>query len=560
VRILFFGGRKYQSPVIGDMRKLLKDIVVESGELFFLRSSEQAKNFDRLKKQCLAFASEDKRIKSWTTNYVPDKLALLLVLREQVDNEKKVAASRESHERSTTPMNKLKRAFTKLHNVYEKCLVLYMQDMQHEENKKSRLPSLDRQEIGARVQDLIQWDVTQKDPTSCPCCLHDFTMAIESKTAINKINKDRRLESQEVGGNGKFKSVSAKHACYCAIQNCQGDENGSGCEKCESLASKGVLPVDRGPGICGFDCNTCPCVCRVVFMEHNRQKIATGILREKKRLEDGLMKVDNNPSAGKERFIDLLVGNVENRVLLVRQENDNKSRSAIFQDASSLAAMDTYSEPSIASDPIVRRGLQAAIQRSSAVNIRDGNGSTLPMTIAQARAHLKNGSSTVDHTPSAEHFISNSSSSNRISRNRLTAPPAASSLAQYQLEQYGDDDNEALNVMMAQSIHTTSGVVNTTHAHSRMNAANHQITPTTTGAVDMSLRILKRAQNYEFDPTSTPTKKKRAMRVGKGIATKNPMYTSIIDVHEAFDDGKQSQEVYSMLEQRASYEDTPERK
>ena len=71
-------------------------------------------------------------------------------------------------------------------------------------------------------------------------------------------------------------------------------------------------------------------------MEHNRQKIATGILREKKQLEDGSMKVDNNPLAGRERFIDLLVGNVENRVLLVHQGNDNKSHSAIFQDASSL--------------------------------------------------------------------------------------------------------------------------------------------------------------------------------------------------------------------------------
>ena len=65
------------------------------------------------------------------------------------------------------------------------------------------------------------------------------------------------------------------------------------------------------------------------------------------------MKVGNNPSAGKERFIDLLVGNMENRVISVRQENVNKSCSAIFQDALSLAAMDTYSELSIAPDPNV---------------------------------------------------------------------------------------------------------------------------------------------------------------------------------------------------------------
>ena len=50
------------------------------------------------------------------------------------------------------------------------------------------------------------------------------------------------------------------------------------------------------------------------------------------------------------------------------------------------------------------------------------------------------------------------------------------------------------------------------------------------------------------------------MRVCKGIATKNPMYTSVIQVQEAFDDGKQLQEIYCILEQRASYEDTPERK
>ena len=80
-----------------------------------------------------------------------------------------------------------------------------------------------------------------------------------------------------------------------------------------------------------------------------------------------------------------------------------------------------------------------------------------------------------------------------------------------------------------------------------------------TGEVDMLLRILKRAQNYEFDPISTLTKKKQAIRVGKGIATKNPIYTSVIQVHEAFHDCKQSQEIYSMLKQRASYEDTPER-
>ena len=68
------------------------------------------------------------------------------------------------------------------------------------------------------------------------------------------------------------------------------------------------------------------------------------------------------------------------------------------------------------------------------------------MTITQARAQLKNGSGTVGHTPSAKAFIRNSSTSNRIHHNRLTAPPADSSLAQFQLDKNGNDDNEALDV------------------------------------------------------------------------------------------------------------------
>ena len=36
---------------------------------------------------------------------------------------------------------------------------------------------------------------------------------------------------------------------------------------------------------CRFDCLVCDCNCWCVFMEHSRQKIATGAVREKKWLE-----------------------------------------------------------------------------------------------------------------------------------------------------------------------------------------------------------------------------------------------------------------------------------
>jgi hypothetical protein len=43
--------------------------------------------------------------------------------------------------------------------------------------------------------------------------------------------------------------------------------------------------------------------------------------------------------------------------------------------------MDTYSELSIAPDPNVWRGIQAVIPRSLAVNICDGSGAIISMTI-----------------------------------------------------------------------------------------------------------------------------------------------------------------------------------
>ncbi len=53
-----------------------------------------------------------------------------------------------------------------------------------------------------------------------------------------------------------------------------------GCTECMRKAADGKTAVDHGPGVCGFDCFFCVCDCKCVFMEHNRQKIAAGIVRK----------------------------------------------------------------------------------------------------------------------------------------------------------------------------------------------------------------------------------------------------------------------------------------
>jgi hypothetical protein len=82
--------------------------------------------------------------------YTAEKLALLLVLRDQVDSKKKVQASSRVGEASL--MNDLKRAFRELFAAYSTSLELYLVMKRSEAGKSIRLPSLDRQLIGTLVQ------------------------------------------------------------------------------------------------------------------------------------------------------------------------------------------------------------------------------------------------------------------------------------------------------------------------------------------------------------------------------------------------------------------------
>ena len=158
---------------------MLLNIVSRPSEEYFLSGTSQDTNFEKLKKQSYAgWTSVSGRNRVWTMTYTAEKLALLLVLREQVDSEKKVRASSRVGGASAT--NGLKRAFTKLYNAYDKSLQSYLETKRAEANKYVRLPSLNRQLTGILLQYKFPWNPRKKDEDGCPCCQHTAMMAVKS--------------------------------------------------------------------------------------------------------------------------------------------------------------------------------------------------------------------------------------------------------------------------------------------------------------------------------------------------------------------------------------------
>jgi hypothetical protein len=85
-----FCGKSHKSPPIDKKRTMLLNILSRPLEEYFLRSTRQAEDFQLLKKQCYAgWTSALNRSRVWTVPYTAEKLALLLVLHDQVHSEKK---------------------------------------------------------------------------------------------------------------------------------------------------------------------------------------------------------------------------------------------------------------------------------------------------------------------------------------------------------------------------------------------------------------------------------------------------------------------------------------
>jgi hypothetical protein len=89
-----FSRKAHKAPPINKKRLMLLNIIGQPSEEYFLRSSQQANNFELLKKQCYArWMTVYACMLVWTVPYTAKKLAFLLVLRNQVYSEKKVRAS-----------------------------------------------------------------------------------------------------------------------------------------------------------------------------------------------------------------------------------------------------------------------------------------------------------------------------------------------------------------------------------------------------------------------------------------------------------------------------------
>jgi hypothetical protein len=304
-----------------------------------------------------------------------------------------------------------------------------------EANKSVCLPSLNHQLTVTLLQYKFPWNQRKKDADGCPCCQHTATMAVESHAGVNAKNRELRTKASANGGVGKFTAASALHGCYCYSNNCRGHQAGYGCTECERKYADGERPINCGPGVCGFDCVTCDCDCKCVFMEHNRQKIAVGIAREKMQLDwQGKAAKKNGGSdpspkeIGRSAWTQLIMTEIQNNNVREHQHINGRSLYKLLQDVSTLAAIDAYSNPGMAADADVSRGLCTLVLLSRPVNYPAEVGSKWAMTLPAAKAVMKHRGEvrsvsvvSASYTPPPIDFLVNSNTSNRIHRNRISA-------------------------------------------------------------------------------------------------------------------------------------------
>jgi hypothetical protein len=161
---LILSGRRFDSPNLDEQQKILFSLIDQPAHDYFLSRSQQSRAFEELKIVCKLGWTESSvtsRKKKWNVHFVAEHLAILLVLRRQVEKEKeaRVDVERSTHSASkgvpkATP---LKRAFRKLWAFYEPSLKLYTQAERDAENVVHRTPSLSLQLTGARDQDHVPW-------------------------------------------------------------------------------------------------------------------------------------------------------------------------------------------------------------------------------------------------------------------------------------------------------------------------------------------------------------------------------------------------------------------
>jgi hypothetical protein len=361
-----------------------------------------------------------------------------------------------------------------------------------------------------------------KDADSCPCCQHSLTMAVESQAGVNAKNRELQTKASADGGDGKFKAVSALHGCYCYSNNCCGHRGGYGCTECMRKAADGKTAVDHGPGVCGFDCFFCGCDCKCVFMDHNRQKIAARIVREKVQLEkqgNTSKSGGSDPSpeeTGRYAWTQYIMTEINNQNVRENQHVDGRSPDELLQDVATLAVNDAYSNPIMAAMANVSWGLQKVIPLTGLVKYCTKDGSKRPMTLAKAIVGQKRQGevSVVDRTPPAIDFLRNNNSSNCIHCNGLSAMMGSSATT---------------------SLPAPAAAVTNPAA-----------------SVSMIKRVMKRAGDTFFSRAALPATKKATGKVCAQLSRVDAAYTSIVDDYKA---EKNLQELFQYCLEQATLDD-----
>jgi len=288
-------GRKYGSPLLDKQQSLLLNFVDQPVDDYFRRNSSQAKAFAEIMTICKAgWNAETSRKKKWTTRFVAENLALLLVIHREVEKDKETrraeVTNRAAMRSGSAPgtgvpkATKVMRAIRKLWAAYEPSLKLQVQVQKDVENVVHRTPSLSLQLNGTREQDHVPWGKWAKCESNCPVCKHASTMPMQSCEAINNADALLRVGAETNGGDGKFEAMANKVGCYCFGQNCYGNDDGIGCWWCVVLARrKDDLPsVEVEPGVCQFNCHICKCNCQATFQENKHHTIANGLEKSAK--------------------------------------------------------------------------------------------------------------------------------------------------------------------------------------------------------------------------------------------------------------------------------------